>query len=95
MRKAWAVVRNEAMPTCWRKRPTWSVEKKALSESMPTSTVAREKHDGTTYVVLLLVHLVRGHVFGGGETRGGARVGVALCDLWGNPCQRCVEGKER
>lgn len=51
------------------------------------------KHDGT-YVVLFLVDLVRGHVFGGGETRGGARVGVALCDLWGSVSALC-RGKER
>lgn len=38
--------------------------------------------DGT-YVVLLLVHLVRNGIFGGGETRGGVRVGVAFGDLWG------------
>ena len=33
--------------------------------------------------MLLLVDLIRDCVLGGGETRGGARVGVALCDLWG------------
>lgn len=33
--------------------------------------------------MLLFVDLVRGCVFGGGETRGSVRVGVALCDLWG------------
>lgn len=31
--------------------------------------------------MLLFVDLVRGCVFGGGETRGSVRVGVALCDL--------------
>lgn len=31
--------------------------------------------------MLLLVDLVRGHVFGGGETRAGARVSVALGDF--------------
>lgn len=43
--------------------------------------------------MLLLVQLVRGHVFGGSETRGGARVGVALCDLWRVVSALCVEGK--
>ena len=34
-----------------------------------------------TYVVLLLVYFVGECVFGGSETGGGARIGVALCDL--------------
>ncbi len=34
-----------------------------------------------TYVVLLLVYLVGDCVFGGSETGGGVRIGVALGDL--------------
>lgn len=36
---------------------------------------------GGTYVVLLLIDLVRNCVFGGLGTGGEARVGVALCDF--------------
>ncbi len=46
-----------------------------------------------TYVVLLLVYLVGDCVFGGSETGGGVRIGVALCDLYAL-CQ-CLSGSMR
>ena len=44
-----------------------------------------KRKDEETYIVLLLVSLVSKSVFGRGKTRGGVRVGVALCNLcrWG------------
>ena len=38
--------------------------------------------DEGTYVVLLLVYLVRDRILGSSETGGGTRVGVAFCNLW-------------